>query len=551
MRKTCSVTGRPFDVSEQEMTLRGKLGIEGMPDLHPIVRWQILGAFWQHWALYKRKCDKTGKPIVSVFAEDCPYPVWHKDEWIKHADPPAAEADPNKPLFPQMWELFRKSPIPHNVGAGNQNCEYTDDWWYCKNCYLCHSGYECEDLRYDYRIIRSKNCQYCVFTFDSEYSVDLINSHNCFRCLFLYNCWQCSESAFLYDCRNCSDCMFCTNLRNKSYCFANEQLTKEEYTQRRKGWDLQSRQVYEKAKAAFFMQLKTRSWHRALFQDLCENSTGNYLHECKNCEHCFFLTTGAEDAINVFRGGDNNKDLLDAVSPFAHTELIFNTSMPQDHCYDIRCCADIVQCKFMEYCAHCFQCEHCFGCCGLVGKKFCIFNKPYSPEEYEKRKAEIIAAMKKTGEYGKFFPGHFAANPYEESLSGFYWPLTKEEGKKLGFRMREEKAERVMDALDVSHIPDRSGSATPDLPKNVFWDSEAKRPFQIAEVDIAFAKDLGAPLPHTYYMRRLQENFRLIPFTGELRETACGKCKTKTQTSWPAEYDGRILCEECYLKEVY
>ena len=130
----CPVTGLSFTVSERERELRRKLNVDGEPLLHPIARWQHLGAFWQHWALHKRKCDKTGKPIVSVFAQDCPYPVWHKDEWVKHANPPSAAPDLEKPLFPQMWDLFRSSPIAHNMGTGNENCEYTDDWWYSRNC---------------------------------------------------------------------------------------------------------------------------------------------------------------------------------------------------------------------------------------------------------------------------------------------------------------------------------------------------------------------------------------------------------------------------------
>jgi hypothetical protein len=159
--------------------------------------------------------------------------------------------------------------------------------------------------------------------------------------------------------------------------------------------------------------------------------------------------------------------------------------------------------------------------------------------------------MKTSGEYGQFFPGHFAANSYEESLAGFYWPLTKTEGEKLGFRMQEEKNERVSDARDAGEIPDRSDQADECVTKGAFWDPVAKRPFQILKEDIAFVQDLGVPLPYTYYMRRLQDNFRLIPFDGELRTVACGKCGGKTETSWPKEYDGRILCEECYLKEVY
>ncbi|MFA4845790.1 MAG: hypothetical protein WC654_04495, partial [Patescibacteria group bacterium] len=177
MPKTCPVTGKTFSVSNAEMELRRKLGIEGEPEFHPVFRFQLLGAFWQHWALHKRRCDKSGKQIISVFSEDCPYPVWHKDEWIKHADPPGADFDLSRQVFDQLWELFRRCPIPHNVGAGNENCEYTDDWWYCKNCYLSHSGYQCEDLRYTYRVIRMRNSQFCVFSFDSELCVDLINSH--------------------------------------------------------------------------------------------------------------------------------------------------------------------------------------------------------------------------------------------------------------------------------------------------------------------------------------------------------------------------------------
>jgi len=163
----------------------------------------------------------------------------------------------------------------------------------------------------------------------------------------------------------------------------------------------------------------------------------------------------------------------------------------------------------------------------------------------------VIAAMKKTGEYGQFFPPHFAANPYEESLAGFVWPMMTAEGKKRGFRMREREEHRESDTRDASEVPDRSDHADESVTTSPYWDPVAGRPFQILQEDVVFAQDLKVPLPYTYYMRRLQENFRLIPFNGELRTMACGKCKKETQTSWPKEYDGRILCEACYLKEVY
>ena len=68
--------------------------------------------------------------------------------------------------------------------------------------------------------------------------------------------------------------------------------------------------------------------------------------------------------------------------------------------------------------------------------------------------------------------------------------------------------------------------------------------------DIEFAKKTKTPLPNTYYIRRVQENFRWLPFAGMTRTIKCGKCGANTETSWPKECDGRILCEGCYLREV-
>ncbi|MEK7172896.1 MAG: hypothetical protein AAB740_02890, partial [Patescibacteria group bacterium] len=37
----------------------------------------------------------------------------------------------------------------------------------------------------------------------------------------------------------------------------------------------------------------------------------------------------------------------------------------------------------------CVNCQNCLGCVGLRNKSFCIFNQPYTKEEYEKQKAEF------------------------------------------------------------------------------------------------------------------------------------------------------------------
>ena len=109
-----------------------------------------------------------------------------------------------------------------------------------------------------------------------------------------------------------------------------------------------------------------------------------------------------------------------------------------------------------EQCAYCFNCENCFGCCGLVGKKFHIFNKEYSEQDYKNFREKIIEHMKSSGEYGEFFPGHFAPHPYEESYAHSHWPLSEEEQKKLGFRIQENFERKNADFLPLTEIPDSS-----------------------------------------------------------------------------------------------
>ena len=114
-----------------------------------------------------------------------------------------------------------------------------------------------------------------------------------------------------------------------------------------------------------------------------------------------------------------------------------------------------------------------------------------------------------------------------------------------------DREKRISEYLDSSSVPDRCEDADESISDRIYWDEIAGKPFRIHKDDPAFCRKMKVPLPYTYYTRRLQENFKLIPFSGTLRLVACGKCGINTETSWPGKYDGRILCEKCYLKEVY
>ena len=522
-----------MQISPHEQSLRKKFGLKSEPKNKPVDRFKQLGAFWPMWNLHQRKCDKTGKPIISVFRPDCPYPVWHRDTWFAEANPPQAEFDPNKPFFTQAWELFQRCPIPHIFQSHNQNCEYTDDWYYSKNCYLCHSGQNNEDCRYCYGCDSIKDLHGAVFSFDSELCADTVNCKNCYSSFNLLNCKNVHDSGFLYDCRDCSDCLFCFNLRNKKYCFGNEQLSKEELEAKKAEWDFSSLPVYERAKEYFAGMMRDTAWHRAVWIDHCENSTGNYIHHSKDCENCYMLSYH-ENCANVCFSGPQAKGVLDSLGTVG-AELSYMCSLPV-YCYESRYCFSVSHCRFVEYCGYMQNCQYCFGCCGLVNKKYCVFNKEYSEAEYHELVGEIKAHMKESEEEDEFFPGHFAPNPYEESYSGFHFPV---EGSREGDS-----------SVKTAEVDEMEGKSEEWLMGQVFWDEEYQRPFQIQKADIEFAKKLGLPLPRVYYVNRMQSNFRWMPMIGQLRDGVCAKSGVAVKTNWPLAYDGRILCEEEYLKLV-
>ena len=81
------------------------------------------------------------------------------------------------------------------------------------------------------------------------------------------------------------------------------------------------------------------------------------------------------------------------------------------------------------YCKMSFYCSNSFGCIGLKRNEYCILNKQYTKEEYEKLVPQIIEKMIEDGERGNFFPIKDSLAPYNLSMAQERDPLTKEEAQ--------------------------------------------------------------------------------------------------------------------------
>lgn len=58
--------------------------------------------------------------------------------------------------------------------------------------------------------------------------------------------------------------------------------------------------------------------------------------------------------------------------------------------YEAFFCDDCDRCIECYFCSRCKNCKNCFGCVFLENKQYCIFNKQYSKEEYERNVKELL-----------------------------------------------------------------------------------------------------------------------------------------------------------------
>ena len=93
----------------------------------------------------------------------------------------------------------------------------------------------------------------------------------------------------------------------------------------------------------------------------------------------------------------------------------------------------------VRYTQHCHNCRHCFCCVGLKIASYCIFNKQYTKEEYEKLVPKIIEQMNKmpyvnhignSYAYGEFYPIELSPFGYNETLAMEDVALSKKKRKR-------------------------------------------------------------------------------------------------------------------------
>ncbi len=529
--------------------------------------------------LYRKECKLCGKNTLTTFNSDdittyC-QSCWWSDEW----DPLSYKLDYDfsKTFFEQFKNLISKVPFCGLFNLNYVNSDYCNYTFESKNCYLNFASDMNEDTGFLYHSIENKNSFDMLGSRKNENCYELIDCEKCYGSSYLSLCEGCVDSKYCYDCHNCSDCVGCFGLRNAKYHIFNEKYSPDDYKKEILKFDLNKHANNSKIGESFKELLK--KYPRKFFNSRhAVNCTGDYIKNAQNCINCFDIEGPAKDL----------KYAIYAVTNIHGSQDIYAFGVNVENCYEFLGGGDGIQniyfsmyvfngCYDCNYSYYLNSCSNCFACIGLRNKSYCILNKQYTKEEYE----ELIPKIKKHMDempyadkkgliykYGEFFPSELSPFCYNETITQEYFPLTKEEALKQGYKWKEKEERNYAIEIKNDDIPDDIDDVNEDILGKVIecehkgsCGEQCTEAFKIIGSELQFYKKMKLPIPRLcpncrHYQRLKQRN----PFKLWHRQCMCdkknhfhsgGDCEIEFETSYAPDKPEIVYCEKCYQQEVY
>jgi hypothetical protein len=584
--KNCQNCKKNFTIEPEDFNFYEKIKVPP-PTWCPECRLIRRLAYREDRPLYKDKCEKCKKDIISIFHPGslftpyCP-PCWWGDNW--DATDYGKDYDFDKSFFEQLYELQKIVPIQATYERNCTNCQYSNGNIRCKNCILTFDGYEA---------INCYNCQAPTFSRDSiesdalingDHAYETVNSNDIYNTKFSYFSDECLDCSFLFSCVGCTSCFGCINLRNQKYRIFNKQYTKEDYKKEIEKFDLGDYKILQEVQEKFW-QLYYKTPRRFALMTNSVNVIGDDIKNTKNCQICFSTRLGVENCKYIFLAGLLLKDSYDVTFSGDTSELNYevaggtrsNKQMFSRGCNDS---SDI------EYSDKIYNCSNLFGCTKLRNKKYCILNKQYTKEEYFKLRGEIIEQMNKIPyidknerifKYGEYFPSEFSMWSYNETWAQKYFPLTKEQALEKGFKWYDEEKRDYKITIKAENLPNHINDVPDSILEEIIecehkgtCNEQCTTAFRILPNELTFLRSMKLALPRLCTSCRYGQRIKKKnPLKLWHRKCMCNgvesenkeykntvkhfhgdsPCTNEFETAISDERKETVYCEKCYQAE--
>ena len=562
--KICTVSGTEFPITQSDLDFYNKISPTfgdqkfpiPTPTLCPEERQRRRLSFRNERKLYKRKCDLTGKDIISIYSPDKPYKVYDQSvrRWDSR-DPMSygREFDFSKSFTEQFKQLIIQTPHSSMITTWCEQCDYACFILDSKECYMFSGITQSEKVMY------SNFIKWCDSIIDSSMTYESSYLYQCVDCFKIYNCFfstqlvNCSSCYLCNDCQNCTHCIACFWLQNKEYFYQNKFIWKER-----------------------FLEIIQSVWKNSTLQEakniLIFNSRDNILHNNNLSSSNVYWNNIIESQNSTFcfdiRDSEKSKYL--GFTPHARSSQDCTYTAPRgvEYCYDVCSTVGVNWSAFTflyrygvwsYYLLYCQNCDNCFWCIWLRNKSYCIFNKQYTKEEYEIQVAKIISHMQSTGEWWEFFHPSLSPFGYNETVAQEYFPLVRGELESVWYHRSDYSSDPVIPVGAVlihrREYDDNQWKALRDDPqhsilKSIVICEVSGRPFVIQWAELKFYLQHDIALPSKHPDVRHEERMKLRPGR-TLFLRSCNQCSSEMLSVYDDDHSGKVYCESCYQKEIY
>jgi hypothetical protein len=581
MQTVCQNCKNNFEIEEEDLNFYKKINVP--PPTFCFTCRLARKLIWRNErSLYKRKCDLCQKDIISMYKESAEFPVYcHECYWSDKWNPLdyGQSYDAEIPFFKQFAELQKKVPRPAVYESKSVNSPYCNYATHNKGCFLLFGSWFSENSGYGQTIMESKDCWDCAFVKKCELCYMSHDLTQCNQVFWSGQCSNCIDSAFLYDCRNCQNCLFSYNLRNKNYYVWNKQVSREEFN-KIKQETFSSYSNLEKAFEDFRKTLTEKAIHKFMNGERNHDVSGDLIYGSKNVHKSYYINEGENEKYAV-RGGIGQKDTMDGFGVHSG-ELSYECNNID---FSSRCFFSMNGENNMDtsYLMDCNNLSHSFGCISVRKKEYCILNKQYTKEEYEKLVKKIIEGMSsnpyitKNGQiykYGEFFPFELSPHSYNETLAQEYVPVSKERAKDLGYAWDNIEEKSYVPTKSWKDLPETTTEVDDSILSEIIlceaWDTnkdsaqnhKCTKAFRITANELMMYKKWNIPIPRKCPNTR---NFELSKQRNGVnffqRSCMCDKenhpshdkvrpCPNKFETTYSPDKPEIVYCETCYQQEV-
>lgn len=574
--RNCQNCKSDFTIEPDDFGFYEKINVPP-PTFCPNCRRQRRWAWRNNISLHSGKCELCKKSVVSIYNPNSGIKTFcNKCWWSDNWDPVSLgrDYDFSKPFFEQFKDLLYSVPhmsIVNDDGIASVNCEYTHDWWFSKNCYMCFSGWHVENVMYSFFVLEGKYIMDCYsIRSPNEWIYECSTSNKCFNLKYSELTLACIDSQFLYDCRECHNSLMCVGVRNKKYFFKNQKYSKEEYEKILDSYRLDTFSGVEKARREFEEFKKT--FFRKYAQNLqVTDCTGDLISHSKNTKDSFVIKNADNVRYSDFMGDNSalSRDCYD-VTMTGGASLVYE-SVVGDHSQMNLFPVFSVKSMDIKYSQHCHNCKHIFGCVGLRNTSYAIFNKRYSKEEYEELLPKIIKQMNEvpytdnqgnTYKYGEFYPIEISPFGYNETSAMQIIKLNKEQVTNLGFKWTDHlQLTTGKETLLPDDLPDSIRDLDESILKEILKCVNCARNYKIVQNELTFYQKMEIPIPRKCFNCRHSDRVnKQQPFKLWHRQCMCaktnhihgaGKCEVEFETSYAPDRPEMVYCEKCYQAEVY